>query len=92
MDHWISSQYELVFLKREPMLNNEEFQVQRYGSIELNGQFKPTKNQIFYFSYWRSDRLDKVGVLYEDFVNFAYAFDQIKWGNNIFYTRPSFFI
>ena len=79
------------FMKRAPMINNEEFQVQRYGSVELNGQFRPAKNQTLYFSYWRSDRLDKVGILYEDFVNFVYAFDQIKFGNNIVNTRPSFF-
>ena len=79
------------FMKRTPMINNEEFQVQRYGSVELNGQFRPAKNQTLYFSYWRSDRLDKVGILYEDFVNFVYAFDQIKFGNNIVNTRPSFF-
>ncbi len=80
------------FMKRLPMINDEEFQVQRYASFELNGQFRPIKNQIFYFSYWRSDRLDKVGVLYEDFVNFAYGFDNIKLGNkNCISIRPSAF-
>lgn len=80
------------FMQRKPMLNNEEFQLQRYGSLELNGEFRPVKNQRFLFSYWRSDRLDKVGVLYEDFVNFAYAFDNIKIGDShIVNCKPSFF-
>ena len=87
----IAANLNWFFMKHVPMINNEEFQVQRYGSVELNGQFRPRKNQTFYFSYWRSDRLDKVGVLYEDFVNFAYAFENIKLGKHIFYTRPSFF-
>ena len=79
-------------MKRESLLNNEEFQIQRYGSVEFNGQYRPKENQTLYFSYWRSDRLDKVGVLFEDFINFAYGIDNIKFGDkNVLNVRPSFF-
>ena len=80
------------FMQRKPMINNEEFQLQRYQTIELNGEYIPKKNQRLLFSYWRSDRLDKVGVLYEYFVNLAYSFDNIKLGEtNLVNFKPSFF-
>ena len=80
------------FMQHKPIINHEEFQVQRYYSFELNGEYRPVKNQRFNFSYWRSDHLDELGVMYENFVNLAYTFDNVKLGEeNILSIRPSFF-
>ncbi len=80
------------FQENKPIINNQEYQVQQYYSFEFNGEYRPRENQRFIFSYWRSDRLSKAGVLFEDFVNLAYCFDKIKFGDkNIINTKPSFF-
>ena len=80
------------FMKNNPVINNQEFQMQQYYSFELNGEYRPFDNQKFLFSYWRSDRLRLPGVLFENFVNFAYEFDHLKLGaRNIITTKPSIF-
>ena len=89
---YITANTNWFFLPIKPIINDEEFQVQQYYSFEFNGEYRPRDNQRFIFAYWRSDRLSKTGVLFEDLVNFAYCFDNIKFGNkNIINTRPSFF-
>jgi len=81
------------FQQNKPIVNDLEYQVQQYYSFEFNGEYRPKDNQRFIFAYWRSDRLSKAGVLFENFINFVYCFDNIKFGNkNIINTRPSFFL
>jgi hypothetical protein len=86
----------LFFLQRNPILsNNEEFQVQRYVGYEFNGLYKVTSNRKFQFQYWYSICLDKLGILNEDYISLAYAFENIpiaeksyfSWRPNIFYLR-----
>ena len=80
------------FQQNKPIINDQEYQVQQYYSFEFNGEYRPKANQRFIFAYWRSDKLSRAGVLFEDFVNIAYCFDNIKFGDkNIINTRPSFF-
>jgi len=89
----IATNLNWFFMQRNPALyNNEEFQVQRYNTWELDGDFQIKENQKLYFQYWRTEKLDQLGVWYENFVNLAYSFDNIKLGNNhIFSIRPSVF-
>jgi hypothetical protein len=81
------------FMQRNPALHNgEEFQLQRYTTFELNGDYNVNEHQKIYYSYWRSQRLDKLGVWYENFVNLAYAFENIPIGSNdIISFKPSIF-
>ncbi len=79
------------FQQNHPIVNDLEYQVQQYYSFEFNGEYRPKNNQRFIFAYWRSDRLSKAGILFENFVNFVYCFDNIKLGNHIINTKPSIF-
>ena len=80
------------FMQNKPIVNNEEFQVQRYYSFEFNGEYRPKTNQKFNFSYWRSDHLDKLGFMYENFLNFSYAFENISLNQNYLLNfKPSVF-
>jgi hypothetical protein len=80
------------FADNNPVINNQEMQVQRYYSFEFNGQLKTTGHQNFFFAYWRSQLLGKLGVKFEDFANFVYDFEDLKLGDkNIFTFKPSVF-
>ena len=57
------------FQQNKPIVNDLEYQVQQYYSFEFNGEYRPKDNQRFIFAYWRSDRLSKAGVLFENFIN-----------------------
>lgn len=81
------------FLQRNPALfNNEEFQLQRYHTMELDGDYQVKSNQKLYFQYWRTEKLDQLGIWYENFANLAYAFENIPIGkDHLISFRPSVF-
>ncbi len=80
------------FMKKTPIINDEELQVQQYYSFEFNGTYSLLPHQKLLLSYWRSDRMRKVGLLFENFVNLAYEIENIKLGDkNNFSTKPSIF-
>ncbi len=81
------------FLQRNPVLNNDEqFQLQRYVANELNGEYRITYNRKIQLNFWRSFRLDQVGVKREEFLNLVFAMENLKLGANALIAfRPSVF-
>ena len=72
------------FREIPPLANNETFELQRYTTEELNGEYRIKNNRSLQFQYWRSDRVDKVGIAFEDFVMVSYAMDQLPIGSSAF--------
>jgi len=80
------------FAKNKPIVNNQEFQVQQYYAVELNGDYRPTENQHIYYFYWRSGKMTTNGVLFENLVNLSYEFSKIKFRkNDVLMWKPSVF-
>lgn len=89
----VASNMSLFFLQRDPNLNNnEEFQLQRYWANEINGICRVKENRSIQFQYWHTADLDKLGIRREEFVNLAYAFDNMKVFKEFFLSiKPSIF-
>ncbi len=88
-----TSNLSLFFLKRNPVLNNnEEFQLQRYWTNELNGEIRIRSDRKIQFQYWHTITLDNLGVAREEFPNVAFLMENLKvLKKNIFTVRPIIF-
>lgn len=88
----LSANTNWYFMKNKPLVNDQEYQIQQYYALEFNGEFRPKENHHFTYLYWRSGKMTRKGVLFENFVNFAYEFSKIKLGSkNVFMLKPCIF-
>lgn len=89
----LTTNLSLFFLKRNPVLNNnEEFQLQRYWTNELNGEIRISRYRKIQFQYWHTISLDNLGVAREEFPNVAFLMENLSvLKKNIFTIRPILF-
>ena len=72
------------FRELSPLNNYVSFELQRYSTEELNGEYRFSENRSLQFQYWRSDRLDKIGVPFEDFIMGSYGINKVALGSKVF--------
>lgn len=89
----LTTNLNLFFLKRDPKLNHdEEFQLQRYWTNQLDGEIRIRPDRKIQFQYWHTIAMDKLGIAREEFPNLAFLMENLKVGKkNVFSFRSNIF-